>query len=99
MLELLEPRITTRQTEDGVVLRSVADLPPAERCVGDWLVRWAEEAPDRTFLAERGADGGWTRLAYRAALEKVEGIASALLARGGAPDRPLMVLSDNSIDG
>ncbi len=41
----------------GLVLRSPQALLPYPRCVGDLLVRWAREAPERTFLAERPAGG------------------------------------------
>jgi feruloyl-CoA synthase len=74
-------------------------VPAAEpaRCVGDWLVHWATESPDRTFLAER-AGGGWRRVGYRDALAAVRGLAQTLLDRGLGPTRPLAILSGNSID-
>jgi feruloyl-CoA synthase len=61
------------------------------------LVRWATEAPDRTFLAER-AGSGWRRVGYRDALAAVRGLAQTLLDRGLGPTRPLAILSGNSID-
>lgn len=97
MLPLLAPEVIARSTPDGLVLSSPAAPAPAARCIGDWLVRWARERPDATFLAERGGDGGWQRLSYRDALAAVEGLAGALLARGARPDRPVMILSDNSV--
>jgi feruloyl-CoA synthase len=97
MIELLAAEVRSHHTPGGLVLESpIAPGEPA-RCVGDWLVRWARDAPDATFLAERDPRGEWTRLAYRDALAAVEGIASSLLDRGGGPDRPVMILSDNSI--
>ena len=50
----------------GFVLRSPVPEWPSVRCIGDWLVHWAREAPDRTFLAER-AGAGWRRVGYREA--------------------------------
>src|SRR5690242_3560531 len=101
MIELLPAEIRSHRTPDGLVLESPVALPSgpgaSARCVGDWLVRWARDRPDATFLAERDARGEWTRLPYRDALTAVEGIASSLLDRGGAADRPVMILSDNSI--
>jgi feruloyl-CoA synthase len=79
------------------VLESPVATGAAVRCVGDWLVHWARERPDATFLAERDRGGDWARLSYGDALAAVEGIASSLLDRDGAPDRPVMILSDNSI--
>ncbi len=84
--------------DGGVVLRSRHALHPYPRCVGELLRRWAGAAPERTFLAERDAEGGWRRVSYRAALDAVERIAGALLARALSPDRPVALLSDNGVD-
>ena len=97
MIELLAARVRSHDTPDGRVLESPVVPGEPARCVGDWLVRWARERPDATFLAERDRDGEWARLTYGDALAAVEGIASSLLDRGGGPDRPVMILSDNSI--
>lgn len=79
----------------GATYRSDVPLGPVARCVGDWLVQWAEQAPDRVFLAERGADGAWRTLTYAGALAAVRGIGEALLARAGG--EPVAALSDNGI--
>jgi len=97
MLALLAPEVRTHRTETGLVLESVVSPGAPARCVGDWLVRWARERPAAPFLAERDPAGGWVRLAYGDALTAVEGIATSLLARGATPERPVMILSDNSI--
>jgi feruloyl-CoA synthase len=97
MIELLAARVRSHDTPGGRVLESPVATGEPARCVGDWLVRWARERPSATFLAERDRNGDWTRLPYREALAAVEGIASSLLDRGGGPDRPVMILSDNSI--
>jgi len=82
----------------GLVMRSRHELRPYPRCVGEFLRRWAAEAPDRTFLAERDTEGGWRRVSFGEALESVEEVASALLERGLGPDRPVVLLSDNGVD-
>ncbi len=81
----------------GFILRSLADAPPYARCLGDALVHWAHHAPERTLYAERDGSG-WRRVSYREALAAVRGLAQALLDLGLSTDRPLMVLSGNSID-
>src|SRR5262245_35753286 len=97
MIELLAAELRAHRTATGLVLESpVAPGEPA-RCIGDWLVRWARERPGATFLAERGPGGAWLETRYANALAAVEGIASSLLERGAAPDRPVMILSDNSV--
>ena len=94
-----EPRIT-RETlaGGGVVLRSEVQLPPLPRSTGEWLRRWAVEAPERVFLAERVAGGGWRRILYRETYASARAIGQALLDRGLGPHRPVMILSENSID-
>ena len=87
--------------EGGLLLRARRDLDPYPRSLSDLLRRWAGEAPERTFLAERlpGTTGtGWRRVSYSAALAAVERIASALLERGLEPERPVLLLSDNGVD-
>ena len=62
------------------------------------LHHWAENAPERIFLAERQDDGSWRRIDYRGALHAVRAIATALLERGLNEHRPVMLLSDNGVD-
>jgi feruloyl-CoA synthase len=81
----------------GFIVRSIADAPPHARCLGDALVHWAHHAPDRTLYAERAGDT-WRRVSYREALAAARSLGQALLELGLGPDRPLMVLSGNSID-
>jgi len=57
-----------------------------------------EAAPARCFLAERDEGGGWRKLRYEEARGTVDAIAQALLDRGLAVDRPVMILSGNAID-
>jgi feruloyl-CoA synthase len=62
------------------------------------LFRAAVEAqPARVFLQERSADGS-RKLSYADARRIVDALAAALIARGLSPERPVMILSANSID-
>ena len=79
------------------MLRSRVSPSDPVRCVSDWLVRWAREAPDRTFLAERAASE-WRRVSYGEALAAVRAIAQSLVDAGLGPTKPLAILSGNSID-
>ncbi len=98
VLDLLSPELRVTRNGRELILQSTHPLGPLERCAGDWLVRWARERPDATFLAEREASGGaWRTVSYGRALERVERLASALLARGAAASRPVMIASDNSV--
>ncbi len=56
-----------------------------------------ERAPGRAFIAER-ADQTWRKLTYEEARNRVDALAAALIERGLSADRPLMILSGNSIE-
>ena len=84
--------------EGGYLLRSPVPLEPCEKSLGVLLRRWAAEAPGRTFLGEREPSGRWRLLTYREASRLSDSVAQALIDRGLGPERPVMILSGNSID-
>ena len=97
-LRLAPARMDVERRADGaVVLRSPQKLGGHARAVGEWLVRWARQAPERTFLAEREGDG-WKKITYGEALALVRRVGQGLLDRGLGPVYPLAILSDNSLD-
>ncbi|MGB8842676.1 MAG: feruloyl-CoA synthase [Aliidongia sp.] len=93
------PRAVVERRGDGIVLlRSPIPLDTAARCVGEWLAHWAEHRPHKVFLAERANPAlPWTVLSYAETFEKVQAIAASILALRLSAERPLVVLSDNSI--
>jgi feruloyl-CoA synthase len=96
-------RFAPRRTElekrrDGaMILRSPEKLGAAARCVTEWLVHWSRQAPERTFLAERKGEG-WRKLSYLETYGAVRRLGQALLDLGLGAERPLAILSDNSVD-
>jgi feruloyl-CoA synthase len=96
---LAPPRVVREDRADGsFVLRSAEALQPHARCIGDWLEHWARTTPDAPFLSERDASGAWRRLSYRATREAAGRIAQGLLELDLPAGRPVVVLSDNSVD-
>ena len=94
----LAPRTVNVERRAGnIYLRSPEKLAPYGRCITEWLVRWSDKAPERTFLAERKGDG-WRKVSYREAYGAARRIGQALLERGLSAERPVAILSDNSID-
>jgi feruloyl-CoA synthase len=87
-----------RRPAGAMVLRSPQTLKAYPRHLGFHLRRWAAETPDRVFLAERDAGGQWRSLTYREMHAFVESLGQALLDEGLSAERPLMVLSENSVD-
>jgi feruloyl-CoA synthase len=93
------PEVLLSRRDDGaLLLRSPQALQPYRRCVGEDLEYWADRAPQRTFLAERTADGAWRSLSYGDARRQVRQIAASLLRMHLPPGRPVAVLSDNGVD-
>ncbi|TAK38340.1 MAG: feruloyl-CoA synthase [Betaproteobacteria bacterium] len=86
-----------RRADGSVLLRSPQTLQPYPRAVGEWLVDWAARAPERVLLAERAGEA-WRKVTYREALDAVRRIGQALLELGLSAERPVAILSDNSVD-
>lgn len=94
-----DPAVTIERRDDGTIyLRPVPLLGEFPLRVTDYLHHWAERTPDRVFMAERAPGGGWRELTYAQMLQSARRIASALLARGLSAERPVMILSGNSLD-
>ena len=91
--------VLVERRADGVMLmRSPHALPPYPKCITERLARWAGAAPERVFLAQREAGGGWRTLSYAATFATVRAIAAALLQRDLSPERPIAILSGNDIE-
>lgn len=96
---LAPPRTVKIDFDDGTfVLRSPEPLQPYARCIGEWIERWAAETPDVLALAERDAQGDWRQVRWGELRQMIGSIAQSLLGLRLAPHRPIVVLSDNSID-
>jgi feruloyl-CoA synthase len=97
-LRFAPAEVKVEKRADGTqILRSPQQLRAYERCAGEWLVKWAQQAPERVFIAERTGDG-WRKVTYAQALDAARRIGQALLERGLGPEYPLAILSDNSVD-
>lgn len=93
------PAVETIRRPDGTVLfRSRLALKEYGRCLGERLEHWARHAPARHFLAERDPSGAWRAVTYREAREQVCGIGAWLLEHDPTKQRPVMVLSENSVE-
>ncbi len=85
--------------QSGVIhIRTAQVLPPYHATLSEPLEHWAKAAPDRTFLAQRDAEDRWRKLSYAEVLATTRRIGAALLRRGLSPERPIAVISGNSIE-
>ncbi|WP_017232184.1 feruloyl-CoA synthase [Pandoraea sp. B-6] len=99
---LARPDIERETRADGsFVIRSRTPLGEFARSPADWLVQWAARTPDAVFLAQRHAPGAgdrWRQVKYRDALTMARGVGQALLDLDVPRDRPVVILSDNSVN-
>ncbi|MBV8835153.1 MAG: AMP-binding protein, partial [Alphaproteobacteria bacterium] len=98
-VKLCAPEVRVERRPDGTLyLTSGRTLPSYPDKLTDRLIHWANVAPDRVFMADRGADGAWRKLTYAQTFEKVRRIGGALLARNLSPERPIAILSGNDLE-
>jgi feruloyl-CoA synthase len=94
-----DPDVSIDRRDDGTIyLRPKIVLGEYPRRLTDRLHHWAKLEPNRVFMAEREHGGGWRHLTYAELLTASRHIASALLGRGLSAERPVVILSGNSID-
>ncbi|MCA6109216.1 AMP-binding protein [Bradyrhizobium cenepequi] len=99
-IEWLPRDIAVDRRDDGaIVLKSRISLSPYETHIPASLAKWAREAPERTWLAQRtGPERQWRNLCYAEAKRTVDALTQGLLNLKLEPGRPVTILSGNSIE-
>ncbi len=93
------PDVAVERRPDGALLvRSPHPLGLYPNAMTDWLDHWAKVAPNRVFLAEREGEKHWRMVTYAAARQMARRIAQGLIERGLSAERPVAILSGNSVD-
>src|SRR6478672_1888211 len=88
-----------RRSDGVVVLKSRIALQAYEKHIPASLAKWAKEAPERIWLAQRaGTDRQWRRLSYGEAKRIADGLTQGLLDLKIESGRPVAILSGNSIE-
>ncbi|CUH64351.1 4-hydroxybenzoate--CoA/benzoate--CoA ligase [Thalassovita gelatinovora] len=97
--EFWTPEFHVEKRDDGTIVMEhighaerLADTIPAR------LKYWAEVTPDATYLAQRIAGGDWQRLSYGEVFDRVRALGAAFLEMGLSQQRPVLILSENSLD-
>lgn len=90
--------VVESRADGSQLLRSPIPLGAHAEKLGVHLEHWAAVAPERVFLAERGPDGAWVELSYRTVRARVRAVATWLLGQRLSPERPVAILSDNSLE-
>lgn len=93
-----EVAVETR-ADGSFVVSSETELEAYDRCVGDWIEKWAEERPGQVFIAERHGKT-WDEVSYAEFRTRVRAIAQGLIDLGlpNQEQQPLVILSGNSVD-
>ena len=80
-----------------LILRNPMPYSDAVRTTTAPLTRWAAEAPDRVWLAERSGEG-WRTVTYADAKAQIEALTGGLQGLGLRRGQPLLILARNGID-
>jgi len=94
-----QPDIEMQRRADGtVILSSRHPVAAREESVPAVLRARAAEHPDRPLAAQRDVDDRWVQLSYGEARSQADALAQAFLDLGLGPDRPVLILSGNSVE-
>jgi len=88
-----------RRPDGAIVMKSRIPLQAYHAHIPEALARWARERPDRVWLAQRrGPERQWRKVSYGEAKRTVDALTQALLDLAVGADRPVAILSGNSIE-
>ena len=99
-IEWMPRDIEVERRDDGIiVLKSRIPLQSYEKHIPASLAKWAREAPERIWLAQRrGPERQWRKVSYSEAKHTVDALTQALLDLKLGKGRPVAILSGNSIE-
>jgi len=83
--------------DETLILRNPMPYSSAVRTTTEPLARWAIEAADRVWLAERDGEG-WRTVTYAQAKDRVAALAGGLAGLGLSRGQPLLILARNGVD-
>jgi feruloyl-CoA synthase len=99
--------VTRVQLRDGVpgthYMTAEQPLQPYAERMTDRLQHWATTQPHHSFMARRtkladGSLGEWRHITYAQAWQTARNIAQGLIDRGLNAERPVVILSENSLE-
>jgi len=86
------------RTDGTIVMQQREPLPDYLPTLADYFDQWADDTPDQTWIAKRDQSGQWQHISYGEGRSQVQSIAASLLALGLGPEKPLVILSENSLE-
>ena len=97
-------RVRLQEASQGVrYMQADQDLQPYPARLSDRMAHWAQRKPEQIFMARRrktadGSLGDWQYLSYGQAWQKARNIAQGLINLGLSAQRPVAILSENSLE-
>ena len=91
-------RAVKTERNSCVYLRAEQALGAYPERMTDRLVHWAKERSDQSWIARRDENEQWVHITYAEAWQKAQAIGQALLNHGLSVDKPLAILSENSLE-
>lgn len=87
------------RSDGTLLLRSLIPTPQIhETCFGEFVQRWAAERRDAQAIQERDGEQGWRGVTWAQFWQQLRSVAAGLLELGLGTTRPLMILSENSVE-
>ncbi|MDO9411527.1 MAG: feruloyl-CoA synthase [Pseudolabrys sp.] len=90
--------VLNRRSDGTIYMTAAQPLASYHSKISEPLDHWAKAAPDRIFLAQRDAKDQWRTYTYAQTHNAVQRIGAALLRRGLSAERPIVIISSNSIE-
>lgn len=90
--------LVTHRADGTLIMTSPAAPAVEQNGFVDFVAWWAQRRSDAPAFGERLPEGGWRTLAWAELWHRVRRIAAGLLELDLGPQRPLMLLSGNSIE-
>ena len=98
-IKTTKPDIIKSVHDNGVtILKSVVTVTRRPHRMTARLIHWARKTPDKIFIGQKDSSGIWKKLSYAETFEKVERVGQFLLQTNLSAERPLVILSENSIE-
>lgn len=97
-VQLWNSTVLSSAQPDGSILvwqkEPLGDYPDR---LSDRIKHWAETTPEQIWMAERGKGDAWEKVNYSQLFDRIRAVGQFLLGLGLSTDRPLLILSGNSI--
>ena len=87
-----------KRPDGSILVWQTGDLGAYPTRLSDKIKHWAEKTPDQVWMAERGEDGAWIKVTYKEMYDRIRAIGQVMLDLGLSAERPLLILSGNSIE-